>query len=101
MRIELNELGAGQHIELRDPKKLSWGAQKEIVNSMDDTNSSNLDVAEKLFLALAKGGYLLDVDDKPVSFPVTSDVILLIPALAIERVTAEYSKTRENVTSKN
>ena len=103
MRIEFaDELGAGQYIEMRDPKKLSWGAQKDIVSALGaESSSSQMDVAEKLFLALAKDGYVLDTDDAPVKFPVSAEDVALVPSLVIEKIANEYVKYRESVTPKN
>lgn len=103
MRIEFtDELGAGQYIEMRDPKKLSWGAQKEIVSALSaDSSSGQMDVAEKLFLALARDGYVLDTDDAPVKFPISPDAVSSIPSLVVEKVANEYVKYRESVTPKN
>lgn len=102
MRIELPELGEGQWIEMRDPKRMSWGKQKQIAATVKENEiSTQLDATELLAIALVKDGYILDEDDKPISFPLTKDTIANVPSIVIEKVSAEYAKAKTEVKSKN
>ena len=96
-------MGPGQFVEMRDPKKLSWGAQKEIATALSDESvGSQMGVAEKLFLALVKDGYLLDMDDKPVVFPITDpEIVSTLPSVVVEEVTKRYAEYRTSVAGKN
>ena len=102
MRIELNELGEGQFVEIKSPKLLSWGTQKKITSAMkDDSIASQLDVAEVLTTSLVVGGYLLDENNQPIAFPLTAEGIEVVPALVIEKVAGAFASARAEVTSKN
>lgn len=102
MRIELNEIGQGQHVEIKSPKTLSWGTQKKITSAMkDDSLASQLDVAEVLAITLIKGGYVLDENNAPVPFPLTAESVELLPALVIEKVAEAFADARSEATSKN
>lgn len=102
MRIELPELGEGQWIEMRDPKRLSWGKQKEIASTVkQDVISTQLDATELLAIALVKSGYVLDEDDKPIDFPLTKETISFVPSIVIEKISAEYANSKTEVKSKN
>lgn len=102
MRIELEELGSGQWIEIRDPKRLSWGRQKEIAATVkQDVVSTQLDATELLAIALVKSGYVLDEDDKPINFPLSKENIADVPSILIEKISAEYAASKAEVKSKN
>lgn len=102
MKIELTELGAGQFVEIKNPKVLSWGQQKKITSAMkDDSLASQLDVAEVLTTSLVIGGYVLDENDKPVAFPLTAESIEDLPAIVIEKVAGAFADARSEATSKN
>jgi hypothetical protein len=102
MKIELTELGEGQFVEIKNPKVLSWGQQKKITSAMkDESMASQLDVAEVLTLSLVKGGYVLDENNQPVAFPLTTESIEVLPALVIEKVAGAFAEARAEATSKN
>jgi hypothetical protein len=96
IRIELTELGEGQYVEMKDPKFLSWGLQKEITGIvMDNKNASaQLDIAEKVTVALVTAGNLLNEDGVPFTFPLTTSMIPNVPALVIERVSAKFAEMK-------
>jgi hypothetical protein len=94
-KIELTEIHEGAWIELKDVKRLSWKAQKEITSALvDESISSNLDVAERLSIALIKGGYLLDDENRPISFPLTPETIGNVPALVVEKVASKFAELK-------
>lgn len=102
MRIELTELGEGQFVEIKNPKVLSWGQQKKITSAMkDESMESQLGVAEILVITLVKNGYVLDEENKPVTFPLTAENVDLLPALVIEKVAAAFASTRSEEEQKN
>lgn len=102
MKIELSELGEGQWVEMRDPKRMSWGKQKEIAATVkEDEISTQLDATELLAIALVKAGYVLDEDDKPIAFPLTKETIANIPSIVIEKISGEYAKAKAEVKPKN
>lgn len=102
MKIELPELGEGQWVEIRDPKRMSWGKQKQIAATVKEKEiATQLDATELLAIALVKAGYFLDEDDKPVQIPLSLDNILNVPAVVIEKVAAAYAESKTEVKSKN
>jgi hypothetical protein len=102
MKIELTELGEGQFVEIKSPKTLSWGTQKKITSAMkDDSLASQLDVAEVLTITLVKGGYVLDENNQPITFPLTAESVELLPAVVIEKVAGAFADARSEATSKN
>lgn len=102
MKIEFSELHEGAHVELKHPKKLSWKEQKAITVAFKDEDiSSQLDVAERLAIALIKKGYILDADDKPVEFPLTEETVGNVPAVVIEEVTKKFAEIKSEATGKN
>lgn len=48
IRVDIEALGEGEFVEIRDPKFLSWGLQKQITTIiLEDINTAaQLDVAE-------------------------------------------------------
>lgn len=103
MRIEFTaELGDGQFIEIKDPKRMSWGKQKAIAKAFkDESMDSNLDVAERVLIALAKAGHILDEDNVPVNFPITEENIDKVPAVVIEKVAQKFGELKAEATPKN
>lgn len=102
MKIELSELGEGQWVEIRDPKRISWGKQKQIAATVKENEiSTQLDATELLAIALVKAGYVLDEDDKPIAFPLTQEKIIDVPSVVIEKVAAAYAESKAEVKSKN
>jgi hypothetical protein len=102
MRIELTELGDGQFVEIRDPKTLSWGAQKAITATLKDNSiDAQLDVAEAISIRLIKSGHVLDELGAPLMFPLTVDSIGNAPATLIETVAKEFATARTAATAKN
>lgn len=102
MKIELHELGNGFHVDIKDPKRMSWKEQKQITASFkDESVSSQLDVAEQIAISLIKGGYLLDENDRPISFPLTAETVNDVPAVVIEKVASKFAELKAENTSKN
>lgn len=103
MRIDLSErLGEGQFVEIRDPNKLTWGQQKSIASALsDDSLSGQLETAERIAIALIKGGYVLDADDKPVTFPLTEQNVGDVPGAVIEEVASAFAEAKKANTPKN
>lgn len=102
MRIDFPELGDGQFVEIRDPKKLKWKEQKRISQALkDDSIDSQLDAAEKIALAVIKGGYLLDEDNRPISFPLNEQNILELPGVVIETVVSKFAELKGTNDQKN
>jgi len=98
MRIALDELGAGQFLEIRDPNRLSWGLQKklsQVMSTDEDDVSSKVESAEILAIALIKAGNVLDWDGNPIVFPLTSVTVADLPAEALVAVVKEFGKLRE------
>ena len=90
-------MGEGQYVEMRDPKFLSWGVQKSITALvMDDAKTSaQLDVAERIAIAMIKTGFVLGEDDVQVVFPLTVETIKDCPAAVIEAVTLKFSEMKK------
>lgn len=102
MKIEFLELHEGAHVEIKHPKLLSWKEQKSITTAYkEDDVSAQLDVAERLAIALIKKGYILDGDDKPVQFPLNADNVGDVPAIIIEAVTKKFAELKAESTGKN
>lgn len=102
MRIDFPQLGNGQFVEILDPKKMSWRAQKELTAAMkDESIAAQLEVAELIAVALIKKGYVLDAHDEPVTFPLTEESLVRVPAIVIEEVAKKFAEVRSEATSKN
>jgi hypothetical protein len=102
MRIELSELGDGFWIEVKDPKRLPWGKQKQIASVVKENDvATGLDATELLTIALVKSGYVLDENDKPIDFPLTTENIVDVPSLVVEKVSEIYAESKKEVKSKN
>lgn len=95
-RIDLTrELGENQFVNIRDPKHLTWKAQKAVAAAAKDQSlTSNLGVAEAVALALLVNGNILDDTGAPVVFPVTADTIDNIPAVVVERVAEKFAELK-------
>lgn len=95
MRIDLSVLGEGQFVEIKDVNKMSWKQQKALTSAFkEDSIEAQLDVAELLAVSLVKGGYLLDVEDKPVSFPLTAESVGDVPASVVEKVAEAFAQAK-------
>ena len=97
IRINLPEMGEGQYIELKDPKFLSWGVQKEITSLVvgeEGKTSAQLDVAEKIAIALIKTGFVLDEDGNQVAFPLTAETVMNCPSPVIEAATTKFAELK-------
>jgi hypothetical protein len=104
IRIDLSELGEGQFIEMKDPKFLSWGVQKEITATVMDKKeaSAQLDIAEKITIALVKTGNVFNEDGMPINFPLTAESIKDVPAAIIEKVSTKFAEFKgQNPDRKN
>lgn len=96
IRVELEQLGQGQFVEIRDPKFLPWGVQRNLAISLkDESIQSQMEFAEKLSVLLIRNGYVLDEDDKPVQFPLTDSSVQNVPAVVIEAVAAKFGEVRK------
>lgn len=98
MRIDLHELGEGMYVILKDPKRLSWKEQKEIIAAMGDGNdpAKQMEGAEVLAIALIKSGFVLDEDNHQVVFPLTKETVGRVPAVVIEKVLDAYAKVKKH-----
>lgn len=107
IRVDIPELGADQFVEIKDPKFLPWGVQKEITamvsgKGSDVETSAQLDVAERIAMAIIKGGNVVDEDNVPFTFPLTEESVKLIPSVVIERVTTKFAELKgQKVDTKN
>lgn len=102
MRIELPELGSGQWVEVKDPKRLPWGKQKQIAAVIKENDvATGLDATELLTIALVKSGYILDENDKPIEFPLTKETIAEVPSIVVEKVSVIYAESKAEVKPKN
>lgn len=96
IRIEIEALGAGQYVEIRDPKFLPWGVQRDLASSLKgDSMDSQMEFAEKLAVKLIKGGNVLNEDGATVVFPLTSETVIDVPAVVIEAVGAKFAELRK------
>lgn len=102
IRIDLPELGDGQFVEIRDPKFLAWGVQKEITAAIMDSKdaSTQLDVAEKVTIALVKGGNVINEDGLAFSFPLNATSVREVPSLVIEKVSAKFAELKAQGTDR-
>lgn len=98
MRIDLHELGEGMHIVIKDPKRLSWKEQKEIIQAMGDGNdpAKQMESAEILAIALIKSGYVLDEDNHQIGFPLNKETVGRLPAVVVEKVLEAYAKEKKS-----
>jgi hypothetical protein len=96
IRIDFPELGEGQFVEIKDPKFLPWGLQKEITGIIMDKKeaSAQLDIAEKVTVALVKSGNILNEDGVPFTFPLTASMIPNVPAIVIEKVSQKFAELK-------
>lgn len=96
IRVDINELGENQYVEIRDPKFLSWGLQKQITNIvMGEANTgAQLDVAEMVAVAIIKSGNILDENGDPIVFPLTEETVKECPSVVIEVVTAKFTELK-------
>lgn len=86
IKIDLPELSDDQYVEMKAPKFLPWGVQKEITSLVTkESTESQLDVAEKLTVALIKSGNVLNEDGVPFVFPLNETTVKEIPAIIIEK----------------
>lgn len=97
IKINLPDMGEGQYIELKDPKFLSWGVQKEITAlAIEEANTSaQLDVAEKIAIALIKTGFVLNEDGNQVVFPLTAETVKECPSPVIEAATTKFAELKK------
>lgn len=96
IRIDLTEqLGEGQYVEIRNPKLLPWGVQRELTSALKDNSlESQTLFAEKLAVRLIKSGYVLNEDGQPISFPLTDESVQFVPGVVVEAVASEFAKIR-------
>jgi hypothetical protein len=96
IRVDIAELGENQYVEIRDPKFLSWGLQKQITSIVmsDAKTDAQLDVAEMVAVAIIKNGNVLDEDGDPVVFPLTEETVKNCPSVVIEVVTAKFTELK-------
>lgn len=102
IKLEFADLGDGQYVEIKDPKRLKWGEQKSIVSAFkDESVSAQLDVAERIAIALVKNGYLLDDENRPIAFPLTAETVGNVPAVVIEVVSKAFADAKKEASGKN
>lgn len=96
IRIDLSEqLEPGQYVEIRDPRALPWGTQREIATIMkDETVDSQLDAIERMVLILVKGMNLNDEDGNPIALPLDTAKVRQMPGPAVEAVAAKFAEVR-------
>jgi len=72
IRVDIEALGDGQFVEIKEPKFLSWGLQKQITTIVlsDVSSSSQLDVAEMVAIAIIKSGNIEDEDGALLVLPI-------------------------------
>lgn len=102
VKIDLSQdLGADQFINIRDPKMLSWKAQKAIASAAKDNSmEANMGVAEAVALALVVNGNVLDENGQPVPFPLNAESIERVPAVVVERIAEKFAELK-GATRKN
>lgn len=97
IRIDLTNLGENQYVEIRDPKFLSWGKQRELTQSLkDDSTESRMAFAEKLAVVLIRSGFVLDEDGNTIQFPLTDETVGNIPSLVVEAVGSTFADIRKS-----
>lgn len=102
MRIEFPELGPNQWVEIRDPKRMTWGEKKKIMEfGKDDSIHSSLEVADQIVLALVKNGYITDENGNPIPFPLTKENLDQLPAVVAERVVQAFNEANAAAVPKN
>lgn len=96
IRVDIDVLGENQYVEIKDPKFLSWGLQKQITTIViaDTTTASQLDVAEMVAVAIIKSGHILDEDGNLLTFPLTEETVKNCPSAVIEAVTLKFSELK-------
>lgn len=93
IKIDLSELGEGQYVEIKDPKIMPYGFQKQLQEKFkDESLEARLDGIEFMVLKLIKNGYVLDEDDNPIPFPITQESLLLLPMFVINTVVKKYGE---------
>ncbi|WP_407310514.1 hypothetical protein [Desulfosporosinus sp. SB140] len=93
IKIDLSELGEGQYVEIKDPKIMPYGFQKQLQEKFkNDSIDSIFGGTEFAVLKLIKNGYVLDEDDNPIPFPINAESLLLLPMLAINTVMLKYGE---------
>lgn len=105
MRIDFPELGDGQYVVLRDPKRsLPWGVQRKIgllPKAKDDKGKEDVSeegkfmLAEILTMALVKEAVLLDPDGKPIPLPLTEKTIGDVASEVIAAVLGAFGDSRK------
>lgn len=97
MRIDFPELHDGAFVEIKDPKKLTWKEQKNITKAFtNESMEAQMEVAERIALALIKSGYLLDDENRPVTFPLTDETVQNLPAMVVETVTTKFAELKNS-----
>lgn len=97
IKIDLSEqLGVGQYIEIRDPRLLPWGVQREIVTSLkNDSIDSQMDGAEVLVQKLVRNLNVFDEEGRPLTLPLSTEAIRQMPAPAVEAVASKFAELRK------
>jgi hypothetical protein len=98
IRIDLTEqLGAGQYVEIRDPRLLPWGTQKRLQQILkDESIESQLTLAENIAVELIRGGHVLDENHVPIAFPLNGNDMERVPAVVIETVVQKFAEIRKS-----
>ncbi|MCZ8512402.1 hypothetical protein O9H85_08140 [Paenibacillus filicis] len=102
IKIDLSEqLGEGQYVEIRNPKILPWGLQKELAKAQTKNTIDNqidfetsLEINEKIVVALIKNLNVNDFDGQPIELPITNDTIDRLPVEVIVAVVKKFSEIR-------
>ena len=96
IRVDVPALGEDQFVEIKDPKFLAWGLQKQITTIVIDhaTSASQLDVAEIVAVELIKNGNIVDEDGNLLVFPLTAETVKACPSAVIEAVTIKFSELK-------
>ncbi len=97
IRVELPELGENQFVEIRDPRYLPWGVQKEITTLLSsDANDmdAHMNVAEYVAISLVKNGNVLNEDGVPFVFPLTVDNVKEVPGVVVEKVAEKFAELK-------
>ncbi|GEM_PF-6522994 len=102
IRVDIEALGDGQFVEIKEPKFLSWGLQKQITTIVlsDVSSSSQLDVAEMVAIAIIKSGNIEDEDGALLVFPLTEETVKTCPSVVIEAVTLKFSELKSAAVSR-
>ncbi|UJF36629.1 hypothetical protein [Paenibacillus hexagrammi] len=96
MRVDITVLGEGQFVEIRNPKLLPWGIQRDLTNSLkDNSTESQMAFAEKLAVVLIRSGHVLDENGTPVQFPLTHETVSYVPSPVVEAVAVAFAEARK------